>query len=232
MTITASTYGEMTVRLAAALVLCGAIGVQRAAAGKAAGVRTHVLVGLGAALMTLVSAYAFPDWAAGSRDPTRLAAQIVSGIGFIGGGAILKEGVSVRGLTTAASLWAVAGVGIACGSGLVPLAAIAAAMMLVTLVWAGRMELGIPEQHRTIWMLSCSLNDTASLHAIFSVLREVCAFVHLVGFESKDDSPAARLTFELSTPRRFDIVGMTGRLAALGARDPQWKADSFGEELV
>jgi putative Mg2+ transporter-C (MgtC) family protein len=94
--LSATTYGEMALRLLATLLLCGLIGLQRALAGKAAGVRTHSLVGLGSCAMTLVSAYAFPSRPGVPLDPTRLAAQTVLGIGFIGGGAILKEGVGVR----------------------------------------------------------------------------------------------------------------------------------------
>src|SRR5690348_5850589 len=99
---------EIVVRLLAALLLCGAVGLQRALTGKAAGMRTHILVGVGAALFTLVSGYAFRT---SPSNTDRIAAQIVSGIGFIGGGAILKERGSIRGLTTAAGLWAAAALG-------------------------------------------------------------------------------------------------------------------------
>jgi len=98
----------------AALLFCGGVGLERYLAGKAAGLRTHVLVGMGAALFTLISGYAFGTTAS---NADRIAAQVVSGIGFIGGGAILRDRGEIHGLTTAAGIWATAAVGIAVGVG-------------------------------------------------------------------------------------------------------------------
>jgi len=81
------------------------IGLERSTHDRASGFRTHILVGLGSALITLTSIYGFPSNHAGTADPARLSAQIVSGIGFLGAGAILRYGMSVKGLTTAASIW-------------------------------------------------------------------------------------------------------------------------------
>jgi putative Mg2+ transporter-C (MgtC) family protein len=102
-----------------------------------AGFRTHALVGLGSATFTVVSALAF---AGPLTDPTRIAAQIVTGIGFLGGGAILHYRGSVRGLTTAASLWAVAAVGMAAGAGLYVIAIGGATMVIITLELLDRFE--------------------------------------------------------------------------------------------
>ena len=110
-----------------AFVLSSLIGLEREIKLKSAGLRTHALVGLGAALMMLVSKYGFSDIVGldhVSLDPSRVAAQIVSGIGFIGGGVIFVRKDIVHGLTTAATIWLTAGVGMACGGGL-PLLAIA-----------------------------------------------------------------------------------------------------------
>lgn len=106
----------MLARLAVACVLGGAIGMQREGANRPAGFRTHVLVALGSALIMLISIYGF-EGVGSFHDPARIAAQVVSGIGFLGAGTIMKEGFSIRGLTTAASLWVVAAIGLACGSG-------------------------------------------------------------------------------------------------------------------
>jgi len=119
---------ELALRLALSLGLGALIGLEREYHRQAAGFRTHSLVALGAALFTVVSAYGFEG-----ADPTRIAAQIVSGIGFIGAGTILHYRGSVRGLTTAASLWAVAAVGMAVGAGLYMLAALGAALVLAAL---------------------------------------------------------------------------------------------------
>lgn len=119
---------ELALRLALSLALGAVIGFEREYHRRAAGFRTHSLVAMGAALFTVVSAYAFED-----ADPARIAAQIVSGIGFIGAGTILHHRGSVRGLTTAASLWAVAAVGMAAGAGLYVLALVGSALVLVAL---------------------------------------------------------------------------------------------------
>ena len=109
-------------RLALAAALGGAIGVEREIRDREAGIRTHLLVALGSALFTIVSAYGFHEFLASGdavvrADPTRIAAQIVTGIGFLGAGAIIREGLSVRGLTTAATLWVSAAIGMAAGAG-------------------------------------------------------------------------------------------------------------------
>ena len=123
---------EALVRLAVAAVLSGLIGFEREVAQKAAGVRTHMLVGLGAALFSLLSVEAF----AGS-DPARVAAQVVTGIGFLGAGAIFRHGFTVRGLTTAAGLWSVAAVGMAAGIGEWQVALLATGLAVVVLYVVG-----------------------------------------------------------------------------------------------
>ena len=129
-------WPHVLLRLAVAAVLGGAIGMERELRERQAGLRTHLVVCVGAALFTLVSAYGFEDFfaATGTRtDPTRIAAQIVSGIGFLGAGAIIRQGLSVRGLTTAATLWLVAAIGMSAGAGYYDGAIIATAGALLTL---------------------------------------------------------------------------------------------------
>ena len=128
---------ELTLRLVVALLLGAIIGWEREMQRMPAGFRTHALVALGSAVFTVVSAYAFTG---PGSDPTRIAAQIVSGIGFLGGGAILHHGGNVRGLTTAASLWAVAAVGMAAGAGLFVMAAVSAGLVIVALEVFQRLE--------------------------------------------------------------------------------------------
>jgi putative Mg2+ transporter-C (MgtC) family protein len=108
---------DLVLRLLLAALLGAAIGFEREVRGHPAGLRTHTLVAVGSALFTELSIYGFPSAPGQPVDPTRIAAQIVTGIGFLGGGAILKEGLNVKGLTTAASLWAVAAIGMAAGAG-------------------------------------------------------------------------------------------------------------------
>jgi putative Mg2+ transporter-C (MgtC) family protein len=129
---------DVAVRLFVAGVLGGAIGLEREVREREAGLRTHLLVSVGAALFTLVSAYAWRDFTFSQEsgvtfDPTRIAAQIVTGVGFLGAGAIIRQGLSVRGLTTAATLWLVAAIGMASGAGYWEAAVIATVGAILTL---------------------------------------------------------------------------------------------------
>ncbi len=112
---------DMLVRLAVAAGMGMAIGIEREIREHSAGLRTHMLVALGACLFTLVSAYGFEAIQGGALahpEPTRVASNIVTGVGFLGAGSILREGLSVRGLTTAATMWIVAAVGMAVALGM------------------------------------------------------------------------------------------------------------------
>jgi putative Mg2+ transporter-C (MgtC) family protein len=131
-------WPHVLLRLSVAAVLGGAIGMERELRERQAGLRTHLVVCVGSALFTLVSAYGFHEFlvSGGSlvrTDPTRIAAQIVSGIGFLGAGAIIRQGLSVKGLTTAATLWLVAAIGMASGAGYYSAALFATAGALLTL---------------------------------------------------------------------------------------------------
>lgn len=128
---------DLTIRLVVALLVGAVIGLERELQRMPAGFRTHALVSLGSAIFTVISAYAFTG---PGSDPTRIAAQIVSGVGFLGGGAILHYGGTVRGLTTAASLWAVAGVGMAAGAGLYVVAVVGGLLVIVALEVFQRLE--------------------------------------------------------------------------------------------
>ncbi len=136
--IPALSWGEVLLRLSLAAVLGGAVGFERELRDREAGLRTHLLVSVGSALFTIVSAYGFRDFLTGNEpviraDPTRIAAQIVTGIGFLGAGAIIRQGLSVRGLTTAATLWVVAAIGLTAGAGYYSAAVITTVLALVTL---------------------------------------------------------------------------------------------------
>lgn len=125
---------QLLLRLGVAFILGALVGLERESAQRPAGFRTHTLVSVGAALIMVLS-----ESIAGA-DPARLAAQVVSGIGFLGAGTILREGPTVRGLTTAASLWVVGAIGLACGAGFYQGAGMAAALVMIALVPLGRLE--------------------------------------------------------------------------------------------
>jgi putative Mg2+ transporter-C (MgtC) family protein len=143
-------YGSYELAILFKLILAaiagGAVGLEREKHGRPAGLRTHLLVALGAGLMMIVSEafhlkYAAHDVQSALRiDPSRTAAQIVTGIGFLGAGVIIKEGVTVRGLTTAASLWLAAGLGMAFGMGLFLPGVMATVLALLSLVFLKKLE--------------------------------------------------------------------------------------------
>ena len=136
-TLSIAVQFELAVRLTAGLVLGAIIGWERELHRQPAGFRTHSLVALGAALFAIISGYGFTG---SNADPTRIAAQIVSGIGFLGAGTILHYRGNIRGLTTAASLWAVAAIGTATGTGLYVLAVVGTILILIILSLLDRVE--------------------------------------------------------------------------------------------
>lgn len=125
----------MILRLSLAVLLGGVIGFEREFKNRPAGLRTHVLVTLGAALIMLISMYGFKG-----NDPARLAAQVVSGIGFLGAGTIMRDGVGIRGLTTAASIWVCGGIGLALGNGYYGGALVTTFFVLLSLIVLGSFE--------------------------------------------------------------------------------------------
>ena len=127
---------EAFVRLALAAILGGAIGLEREYRQKPAGLRTNMLIALGSALFSILSV----ELGAGAGSPDRIAAQVVTGIGFLGAGAILRSGDHIHGLTTAATIWVNAAIGMAAGLGSYPVAMVAAAITLVVLVLLPWME--------------------------------------------------------------------------------------------
>jgi putative Mg2+ transporter-C (MgtC) family protein len=200
---------DATVRLAAAAGLGATVGFERELRDREAGVRTHLLVSLGSALFTIVSAYGFHEFLTGGgsivrADPTRIAAQIVTGIGFLGAGAIIRDGLSIRGLTTAATLWVVAAIGMACGAGYY-WPAIAVTALTLFALWPLRLiayrtiERIKPEENR----LTVELKEgqpvgpfLAELHDIrhFELSEELDRRVLLLELEHIDEELVARLS--------------------------------------
>jgi len=131
---------NMVIRLLIAAFLGGIIGLERGSGDRPAGLRTHILVCAGSTLIMLVSLYGFDGFDSlpleypRNRDSARIAAQVVSGIGFLGAGTIMHEGITVKGLTTAASLWIVSAIGLTVGAGLYLLSVMATIITLITLV--------------------------------------------------------------------------------------------------
>lgn len=146
---------DIIVRLLAATVLGAIVGIERERAEHAAGLRTHALVSLGAALFMIISAYGFAS-VLGDHvvlDPSRIAAQVASGIGFLGAGTIILRREIVRGLTTAASVWTVAAIGLACGGGMYLAAIVASVLVLVILAAMRPLELALFGSRRSVHII-------------------------------------------------------------------------------
>lgn len=157
----------ITLELVCAALFSGLIGYERESNGHAAGLRTHILVSIGACLIMIVSvdAPSFALWS--NRDPARLAAQVVSGIGFLGAGTIIQNGTNIKGLTTAATIWLCGGIGLACGSGYFSGAIISTLVSLITLILLVKLEIRLSKQSPRIMMIVGS--DTNALKDIMEL---------------------------------------------------------------
>ncbi len=157
------------IRLLLACVCGGMIGYERTNRGKGAGIRTHIIVALASALMMLVSKYGFSDMLSGGGDGSRIAAQVVSGVGFLGAGMIYFNGRhSVKGLTTAAGIWATSGVGLAIGAGLYLMGILTAVMIVAMQILL----------HKNFKMLQ--LPNEEILRAVLTDDKESLEFLHSV----------------------------------------------------
>lgn len=169
-----SIFGSEALRLLAATFLGAVIGVERQIHQKNAGVRTHALVGLGAALFTVVGIH---PWLLAhipsSGDAMRVAAQVVAGIGFLGAGVIFVNRDAVRGLTTAAAIWVSAAIGMACGAGMIPLAGVAAALYLVTLLGLSPLVARIPGRDRRLLVRITYLDRAGTLRRILTTATQM-----------------------------------------------------------
>jgi putative Mg2+ transporter-C (MgtC) family protein len=142
---------EVVLRLVMSAFFGGLIGVEREINNRPAGLRTHVLVALGSSLIMMISMYGFNDFG----DPARLAAQVVSGIGFLGAGTILNKGNAIKGLTTAASLWVCGGIGLAVGNGYYVGAVATVAIVLFTLITLGLLEKRFIKNKYRVLIVQC-----------------------------------------------------------------------------
>jgi putative Mg2+ transporter-C (MgtC) family protein len=199
-TVSAQSWKQIG-ELGLAFALSSLIGLEREWRQKSAGLRTHTLVGVGAALLIIVSKYGFGDVLSDGRvilDPSRVAAQVVSGIGFIGGGLIFVRGDFVRGLTTAAIVWITAAIGMACGAGLALLALTVTAMHFIVVFVYPALASRLPPSAASGFGLRVLYEDGRG------VLREIIGestrrglAVHSISTNKVAGSAAVAATFEL-----------------------------------
>jgi putative Mg2+ transporter-C (MgtC) family protein len=201
------------------------VGFEREVRERQAGLRTHMLVSLGSALFTIVSAYAWADFAFGhgsglTYDPTRIAAQIVTGVGFLGAGAILHQGTLVRGLTTAASLWIVAAVGMAVGAGYWWAAIITTGLVLFAL-WPLRVAIYplLVRLRPDEVLLYVELREGEAVGEVIGTLERLGGRVHAVEFEEAEGQRRVSLAVDLPAGTRDGAVAKLSELEHVtGAR--------------
>jgi putative Mg2+ transporter-C (MgtC) family protein len=213
-------FWEMFLRLGLAAVLGAAIGLERELRDREAGLRTHMVVAMGSALFTIMSAYGFRDVLSGGNallvrtDPTRIAAQIVTGIGFLGAGAIIRQGFSVRGLTTAATLWLTAAIGLAAGAGSYAAAALTTALALFSLWPLRRIAYRAFERvHERRITVVLSENSGAT-----SVIERMEALgVDVEGFSFAESGDRQTITVTCDLPRGLAPTALVRELSSLPA---------------
>ncbi len=190
---------EVIIRVVCAMIVGGLIGADRERAHRGAGMRTDMIVCVASCAVMLVGQQVFAQYSqyGATPDPTRLAAQVVSGVGFLGAGTIIHEGVTVRGLTTAASLWAVAGLGIALGGGYYVVAFAAAAAIFLTLTVFNRLQSRVVKQYSNsyMYMVGCE-KDTDFMKYLNTMAGEINATINGMHLTMKDN--AYEMQFELS----------------------------------
>ncbi len=228
-------YGEIAVRLGLAVLLGGLVGFERERQNRPAGLRTHILVCVGSALIMLVSVYGFRGDLAviGSGvDPSRIAAQVVTGVGFLGAGTILRHGNTITGLTTAASIWVVSAIGLAVGIGFYVGAALATAMVLGSLVFLRSMEVTFARMKslRRLWIRG--LDQPGLIGRIGALLGEAGVNITKINLSDAEyhetfSAEVISIDFLLQVPPRVDTDELIRKLAALqGVLEVGWERDS------
>ena len=203
-------------RLMMVTLISGLIGFERERHGRAAGFRTHILVGVGSCLVMLTGLYLSAASAGHlSVDPTRMAAQVISGIGFLGAGTILRFRASVRGLTTAASLWAVGGIGLAVGAGFARGAVLAGGVVMIVIFGFSRLERAM----RKGWYQTLIVETSGGSQELMTIRNVLADYdIEIRDFEIHTGAQPDRARFEfqvklLPDQPREDILIQLRRLA-------------------
>lgn len=211
---------EVVLRICLAALLGALVGIEREIHGRPAGFRTHLLVALGACLMMLVSEHFYLKYqfltsnSAVRLDPARVAAQIVTGIGFLGAGAIIKEAHSVRGLTTAACLWVVAGIGMAVGCGMYLAALLVTGVALISLLFLKWLERRVRKERYRVLEISCE-DRPETFDLLLEFLRENKLRLVDCGVEKEADSSEIHYRFVISQLGRVLAGPLTRAVIAL-----------------
>lgn len=203
---------EMAIRLLLSAILGGFIGYEREAHHKSAGLRTHILVSIGSCLIMVLSIKIYESvQGLTNADPTRLAAQVVSGIGFLGAGSIIKDGPTVKGLTTAASLWVVSGVGLAVGSGYYMGALMSTGLVFLTLAILSRME---DKNYKNLVTMFIVTTDTpgqiGQIGSVFGVHS-----IHIRDVKIEEQGDVLAIVFKIHIPKVVNMNNVTTSILSI-----------------
>ncbi len=199
-----SFYFVLAARLILASILGAIIGYEREHMHKPAGLRTHTLVCVGSALVMLTSEYIFQQYGGRANiDPARLGAQVISGIGFLGAGTIIKEGFSIKGLTTAATLWIVACVGIAAGIGFYEGAIISTVLIYVTLIVLKRVQDSLSRKNKLRTIYIQARNLPGQIGSIGDVLGRYDVTIMSIEFSNGDTDKITQIKFLVKFPENL-----------------------------
>jgi len=207
-------YWDIFFRLVLAVFLGGLIGWERELSQHPAGFRTHILVCLGSALIMLISIYGFSDFMVKHKvnfDPARISAQVVSGIGFLGAGTILRHGFSVTGLTTAASLWVVSGIGLAVGSGFMFAAILTTVLTLVSLELLNKWDTLFALKKVQIVRLVVA-DEPGKLGEISSLIARFGGSIRKGDIEEEEEKGLVSLTFKISRLEKESLSQLYNQL--------------------
>jgi len=192
---------EDLLKLFLAMLLGGLIGIEREVTNSPAGFRTHTLVCMGAALVMITSKNVFDAYQGiAVLDPLRLGAQVISGIGFLGAGTIIKDGSQVRGLTTAASLWVVACVGLAVGAGLYELSIGASFMVFATLMILKKAETFLSERTKVIEAVVDKSDESSQIAKMIDIMKHMGIQIQSIKMSSQDET-TIQIRFFVRLPR-------------------------------
>lgn len=179
---------EVFLRLGIAAILAGLVGLERETSNRPAGLRTHILVSVASSLVIIGNLYAFDLFKnQTSMDPMRLGAQVISGIGFLGAGTIIKEGPTIKGLTTAASLWSVACIGLICGIGFYMGAIFATGFVLLSLIMLNKLEIMINRKNAYLHLSVKSIDRPGQIGRIGIELGRLNVTIKNISIEAIDD---------------------------------------------
>ncbi|TYP74915.1 MgtC/SapB family protein [Paenibacillus methanolicus] len=227
---------EIAFRMVLALLLGGMVGIERELGGHFAGFRTHILVCLGSAAIVILSIYGFSEFASEPNvrmDPARLAAQVISGIGFLGAGTIMRTGLTISGLTTAASLWVVAAIGLTVGAGFYFGAGALTFLVVISLFFFNKMEKRFSRTKKTRHLIVRVASGSTCLNKVVSYFSSNGIQINKLLMEKDEDAAGKnegvliiRLHLKLKKSNKYEQI-----IADLSSLEGMLGLETEGESI-